>query len=138
MDVILVTGANILFRKPLVGNALLRLILYCEHMSAGTEQQKELEFWRKFVLEYFTELGGLKYTAHDSMTKEQKVYEVPNPVLPRYYHTLFQGGIRRVQLIPENPREVVMSQGVHVIDCTRATMIYWYANGTHVSHCSYK
>ncbi|KAK9473444.1 LIM-domain binding protein, partial [Dipodascopsis tothii] len=114
------------------GNALLRLILYCEHMSAGTEQQKDLDFWRKFVQEYFTEMGVLKHSVTDPVTKEQAVYEVPNAALPRYYRTLFQEGIKRVQLIPENPREVVVNPNVHVIDCTRTTVIYWFQNGSHV------
>ncbi|KAK9453523.1 LIM-domain binding protein, partial [Dipodascopsis uninucleata] len=118
-------------------SGIMRLLFYCEHLSAGTEQHKDLEFWKKFVIEYFADIGGIKYTVVNSIDKTPKQYEVPNAALPRYYNTLFQDGIRRVQIIPENPREIMMAQEVHVVECIRATMVYWFSNGSHViSHGS--
>ncbi|KAK9261782.1 LIM-domain binding protein-domain-containing protein [Lipomyces tetrasporus] len=123
--------------KTMGMTALMRLLNFCETLSAGTEQQRNLDYWRKFVTEFYTDLGGLKYTVVNAVDKVPKHYDVPNAALPRYYNTLFQDGVRRVQIVPENPREIVMGQDMHVIECGRASMIYWFSNGNHViSHGS--
>ncbi|KAK9326179.1 LIM-domain binding protein-domain-containing protein [Lipomyces orientalis] len=123
--------------KTMGMTALMRLLNFCETLSAATEQQRNLDYWRKFVTDFYTDLGGLKYTVVNAVDKVPKHYDVPNAALPRYYYTLFQDGVRRVQIVPENPREIVMGQDMHVIECGRASMIYWFSNGNHViSHGS--
>ncbi|KAK9371789.1 LIM-domain binding protein-domain-containing protein [Lipomyces chichibuensis] len=125
-------------RGKLTGiTALTRFLTFCETLSSGIEQQRDLDYWRKFVTDFYSDLASMKYTVVNAVDKVAKHYEVPTAALPRYYYTLFQDGVRRVQIFPENPREVVINQDVYAIECGRATVIYWFSNGNHViSHGS--
>ncbi|KAK9490369.1 LIM-domain binding protein-domain-containing protein [Lipomyces doorenjongii] len=117
--------------------ALTRFLAFCETLSSGAEQQRDLDYWRKFVADFYADLGILKYTVVNAVDKVPKHYDVPNAALPRYYYTLFQDGVRRVQILPENPREIQINQEMCAIECGRATIIYWFSNGNHViSHGS--
>ncbi|KAK9317679.1 LIM-domain binding protein-domain-containing protein [Lipomyces starkeyi] len=117
--------------------ALTRFLTFCETLSSGIEQQRDLDYWRKFVTDFYSDLGILKYTVVNAVDKVPKHYDVPNAALPRYYYTLFQDGVRRVQIFPENPREVQITPEAYAIECGRATVIYWFSNGNHViSHGS--
>lgn len=69
----------------------------------------------------------------NSTTRETKQFEITTQVLARYYFTLFESGIRNVQIILENTRETVLPNQGHIVDSPKTSFIYWFENGCHVS-----
>lgn len=69
----------------------------------------------------------------NSTTRETKQFEITTQVLARYYFTLFESGIRNVQIMLENTRETVLPNQGHIVDSPKTSFIYWFENGCHVS-----
>jgi len=63
---------------------------------------------------------------------EMKQFEITTNLLARYYFTLFESGIRNVQMLVEQPREKGIHQGT-LVDCAKTSFIYWFDNDCHVS-----
>lgn len=68
----------------------------------------------------------------NSTTRETKQFEITTQVLARYYFTLFESGVRNVQIMLENTRETVLPNQGHIVDSPKASFIYWFENGCHV------
>lgn len=69
----------------------------------------------------------------NSSTRETKQFEITTQVLARYYFTLFESGIRNVQIMLEGTRETVLPNQGHIVDSPKTSFIYWFENGCHVS-----
>lgn len=65
---------------------------------------------------------------------ELKQFEITTALLARYYFTLFESGVQTIQMTLEHPREKPMVNGM-MVECPRATFIYWFEGGCHVGFC---
>jgi len=65
---------------------------------------------------------------------EMKQFEITTNLLARYYFTLFESGIRNVQMLVEQPREKGIAHQGTLVDCPKTSFIYWFDNDCHVSY----
>ncbi|CDR99103.1 hypothetical protein, partial [Sporisorium scitamineum] len=86
------------------GSAVLRLLQYSEGLGAGNNRT-DIDYWRSFVNEFFIPTGVFRLILWNATSREQKGFEVPTYVLPRYLLTNYVSGLRSSQLQLENPRE---------------------------------
>ncbi|CAG8503390.1 1632_t:CDS:2 [Ambispora leptoticha] len=131
-------------RPPLnQGKGILRIMLFADYLGGEANDpskkidKKDIMYWTRFVTEFFTEDGTMRYTLWNSKTDEQRSFDIANSVIPRYYQVNFDSGVTGIQLILGHAREHVSSgfNGTtlgHTVDCPRATMIYSYENGTRI------
>lgn len=61
-----------------------------------------------------------------------KSFEVNATVLPRYYVTLFNNGIRRIQTHMEATQEFSTQNGYRVVFSPKVSFIYWFVNDCQV------
>ncbi len=64
-----------------------------------------MDYWRAFVNEFFIPTGVFRLILWNTASREQKGFEVPTCVLPRFLLTNYVSGLRSSQLQLENPRE---------------------------------
>lgn len=86
------------------GAGVLRLLQYSEALGHGPDRN-EIGYWRSFVDEFFVPTGVFRLVLWNPSSREQKAFEVPTCVLPRYLHTSYVSGLRSSQLTLDNPRE---------------------------------
>ncbi|KAF3911494.1 hypothetical protein ABW20_dc0107094 [Dactylellina cionopaga] len=114
-----------------IGTAVLKLLQFCEHLSASEGNKRDLNHWRKFVNDFYSHSGVMRHNLWNSGGKETKRFEITTPVLARYYHSLYENGIKNIQLVMENAREREINGSSHV-ESQRASFIFWFENGTHI------
>lgn len=113
----------------------MKLHQFCSHLAAfeTTRQANDINHWRRFVQEFYSPGGVMRQALWNSTTRETKQFEITTQVLARYYFTLFESGIRNVQIMLENTRETVLPNQGHIVDSPKTSFIYWFENGCHVS-----
>lgn len=57
-----------------------------------------------------------------------KQFEIPTSVLPRYYLTQYESGVKHVQMIVEAAEEKDT-----LVESGRTTLVCWFTNGCQVS-----
>ncbi|KAF3197288.1 hypothetical protein TWF679_003288 [Orbilia oligospora] len=114
-----------------IGNGVLKLLQFCEHLSSAEGNKRDLNHWRKFVNEFYSHSGVMRHNLWRSKTRETKRFEITTPVLARYYYSLYEYGIKNIQLVMENAREREMS-GQTVVESQKTSFVYWFENGTQV------
>lgn len=144
--------------KPLGGQVLLKLFSLTDKIcqfqnvtksiesymaSTGTprsvaqsmKQHNDLHYWQNVVVDkFFSPNGTLRYHAMDAKDNSTKAYEIPYLALARYFNTHFEGGIKNMQLLVESPKETALNNGRHYVESQKASFVYWFENGTHVSY----
>ncbi|GAC95075.1 hypothetical protein PHSY_002650 [Pseudozyma hubeiensis SY62] len=95
--------------SPLLGLAQIQLSTPCfpqysEGLGSGNNRA-DIDYWRSFVDEFFIPTGVFRLILWNATSREQKGFEVPICVLPRYLLTNYVSGLRSSQLQLENPRE---------------------------------
>lgn len=116
------------------GLAVLRVHQFAEHLASFNPltQNNDITHWRRFVMDFYSPTGVMRQGLVHSQKNETKQFEITTHLLARYYHTLFQSGIKNVQMFVEQPREKQMGQGT-IVDCGKTSFIYWFENECHVS-----
>ncbi|EPQ25781.1 uncharacterized protein PFL1_06648 [Pseudozyma flocculosa PF-1] len=127
---------------------------YSEGLGPGPSRN-EVEYWRSFVDEFFVPSGIFRLLLWNPASREQKGFEVPTSVLPRYFYTSSVSGVRSSQLSLDNPREYTTGYPAtsllppppastkflssfpsplvtHLVEASRATMYTSFENGWQV------
>ncbi|KAK1235143.1 hypothetical protein PQX77_001645 [Marasmius sp. AFHP31] len=113
------------------GQGLLRIFEFSGVLAnEGRIERHQLAWWNDLVREYFTPKAIMKFTLwKDSKTVEAKVFEIGVPVLPRYFLTMTQSGVRSMSLTLDGARERLFDYGHAVVECARAVWTYHFDNG---------
>lgn len=106
--------------------------------SQSQKQNNDINTWRSFVGDSWSPSGVMRQILWHSLSKERKQFEIPTAVLARYFYTSIESGVKNIQLTVENAkeRELPGASGT-IVECSKATMIYWFTNGSVVSYCLY-
>jgi len=116
---------------------VLKILQFCDYLGFTSEGTNRLDItqWQKFVSDFYSPTGVMRQTLRSSETGEEKQFEISTPVLARYYQTLFESGIKNIQLVMENARErEIPNTNIHVVESHRSSFIHWFPNGTHIVH----
>lgn len=125
-----VMAASAMINRQQQSNALLKLMQFCEQLNSIQESKYEISYWQKVIAEFFTETAVFKYTINNG--KEPKVFELPAPVLPRFYHTFVNSGVQRIQIHLEDSRPYSTQIG-YMVDCPRASVSYYMGPETYAT-----
>ena len=101
--------------------------------SKGNEEDRS--YWNNFVQLFFSQKGILRHAIliRDKENHQEKQYEIAYPALARYFHTHFDSGVKTMQLIMEKgTTDRPLPGDCHWIECTKASLVYWFDNGSHV------
>lgn len=99
-------------------------------------EDADLVYWQEVVSKYYNTTfqpmtgqpwGVLRQGVLTAGTGS-KSFEVNATILPRYYVTLFNNGIRRIQTHMEATQEFSPQHGYRVVFSPKASFIYWFAN----------
>ncbi|KAF3933383.1 hypothetical protein ABW19_dt0205882 [Dactylella cylindrospora] len=112
-------------------SAVSKLLQFCEHLSTLEVNKRDINYWRQFVRDFYSPTGVMRHNLWQSNTKETKRFEITTPVLARYYFSLYEYGIKSIQLVMDNAREREIN-GISLVESSRASFIYWFENGTQV------
>jgi hypothetical protein len=89
------------------------------------------------VHRFFTPRGLFRHSLHGADSEEggiEKIYEIPFPAIARYFHTHFDSGVRSMQLVVERVQgDRPMPGNCHALEIPKASFVYWYDGGAHVS-----
>jgi hypothetical protein len=115
--------------------APLRLHQFFDRISnfGSSSQTNDIDYWLKFVNEFYSPTGVMRLGLVHNQKNEMKQFEITTNLLARYYFTLFESGIRNVQVIVEAPRDKTVNNGTIIIECVKTSFIYWFDNDCHVS-----
>lgn len=136
------------------GSAVLRLLQYSEGLGSANSRGG-IDYWRSFVNEFFIPTGVFRLILWNATSREQKGFEVPTCVLPRFLLTNYVSGLRSSQLQLESPREYhtgwppvnplpppppshkylnsfPSSNVTHQVDVSKATFLSSFENGWQV------
>ena len=97
------------------------------------DETTDYAYWSAFVDRFYSPAGVLRQGVWSSQTGS-KQFEISTPALARYYLTQFTSGIDHIQMVLDGAREreVPGGGGAHVVECQRASFIYWYTNESQV------
>lgn len=103
-------------------------------VAQGAKQKDDLEYWARFVHQFFSPTGVLRHTVWvEDDAPSNKQYEITFPALPRYYHTHFESGIRSMQMIMEKAREMEWPNNGHYVESPKTSFVQWFDTGAQVS-----
>ncbi|CAG8503515.1 10598_t:CDS:2 [Gigaspora rosea] len=123
------------------GTCILRLFLFSEHLTNEGPYKKNIDHWKRVVDEFFSEEGKFRYGLWNCHTTESRMFDIPNPVISRFFQVNFESGVTSIQLtmsgIKENlgPPIILGNNGFAVPVSTveaKASMIYNYEDGSRV------
>lgn len=86
--------------------------------------------------QFFSSRGIFRHAIHviDGEEGSDKQYEIPFPALARYFHTYFDSGVKNMQLIMDRgTTDKPLPGDCYFIENTKASMVYWFEGGSHVS-----
>ncbi|OLL24688.1 Adhesion defective protein 1, partial [Neolecta irregularis DAH-3] len=119
--------------RPAVNSGVLRLHQFGEALSGCREHRHNIAYWKKVIGDYFMDNAVMRYTSYHSTTKDQRLFEIPSGILPRYFLMNHESGIRQMQLLLDGPRDFMLPTGMLLVECPRASIIYWFENGIQVT-----
>jgi hypothetical protein len=96
--------------------------------SQSRGEALDLQHWSQFVDHFYSPAGVLRHGVLPPQQNVPKMLEITCAMLPRYYHTLFNSGIRRIQTHMEQTRERELPTGGYVVESLRTCYLYWFSN----------
>ncbi|ORZ20208.1 LIM-domain binding protein-domain-containing protein [Absidia repens] len=112
------------------GQAVLRLLQLGDFLTPG-ERAALRSFWDGFVLDFFADDSKLLFGVWNAVTKEQKQFELCQPLIARFFHTQYQCQLISIKLTMDQTMEYILPQGM-MVDCPVSSFIYRYDNDTMV------
>ncbi|KAL4879154.1 LIM-domain binding protein-domain-containing protein [Aspergillus karnatakaensis] len=116
-------------RMAVRGQAILTLGHFAEQLSTfqSRGEATDLAYWSAFVDRFYSPSGVLRQGVYNPQAGS-KQFEIATPALARYYLTQFTSGIRQIQMLIEGAREKDLPNGGHIVECPKASFIYWFTN----------
>jgi hypothetical protein len=85
---------------------------------------------------FFSKDGVFRHSVHITEGDDQtdKQYEITFPSLARYFHTHFESGVQTIQLfLDKGISDRPLPGDCHSIENKKASLVYWFDTGSHVS-----
>ena len=105
--------------------------------AESMKEKDDLAYWGSFAERFFSRGGVLRYSTYSYSPTEkirEKQYEIASPAMPRYFHTHFESGVTNMQMIFEKGTEKELPLNGHYIESQNSSFVYWFEDGSHVSH----
>ncbi|RUS25336.1 hypothetical protein BC938DRAFT_472309 [Jimgerdemannia flammicorona] len=115
------------------GSGVLRLLDYNDSLAGPTNANAaDINFWRKFIGEFYSENGTMKYELWNSKSNDKRNFELTTALLPRFYQINFESGVQSIQMTIENAKEYALPSGGRLVECPSASLFHQFDNGCQV------
>ncbi|CAI2183896.1 13280_t:CDS:2, partial [Funneliformis geosporum] len=119
------------------GRGILRVLLFSEYLNCENAQKnKDISHWKLMVSNFFSEDGFIIYGLWDRETGKNRVFEIPNPVISRFFQVNYESGVTSIQLTLNNLKESlgppINNYATNITVDAKASMIYNYEDGSRV------
>ncbi|SCV05309.1 LANO_0H04632g1_1 [Lachancea nothofagi CBS 11611] len=121
-------------RKYLSNMAILRLHEIINLINVSTGIVDDFEYWKRFTNDLFTPYGILRYSTKGG--EETRQFEFTTPIIPLICQSLGSVGVVRLEIVPQQLRAQVLSNGTIFFDCPRCTTTYYYPDGSYMTNFS--
>lgn len=114
---------------------LLRLAQFGESLGAfpGSKGKDDITYWVELVSRFFAATGVFRHSIYivDGEENTNKQYEIPCSALARYFHTYFESGVKKMQLVMDKGFTERPSDSF-IVENTKASLVQWFEGGAHV------
>ncbi|CCF58618.1 hypothetical protein KAFR_0F00210 [Kazachstania africana CBS 2517] len=119
-------------RKYLASMAALKFheLINTINMSAG--RITEALYWKTFINDMFTPDAVLRYAKTSSTDFRQ--FDFLIPLIPVIFVTLGKLGVIRIEMVIQQLKTEVLSNGTVFFDCPKCTFTYHYPDGSYITH----
>ncbi|KAF8874841.1 LIM-domain binding protein, partial [Infundibulicybe gibba] len=120
------------------GQGLYRLQQFSNALSSESKSKHALPWWNLLVQEYFMPDACMELSLpDDSSRSDPKIFHVEVPVLPRFFLSATQSGVRSMSLTlsEPSPRESITRPGRVSIDCPSAIWTFVFGDGCSTALC---
>ncbi|CEP64608.1 Mfg1p LALA0_S12e02828g [Lachancea lanzarotensis] len=121
-------------RKYLSNMAILRLHEIINLINVSTGRVDDFDYWKRFTSDLFTPYGILRYSTKGG--EETRQFEFTTPIIPLICQSLGSVGVVRLEIVPQQLRAQVLSNGTIFFDCPRCTATYYYPDGSYMTNFS--
>ncbi|SCU93260.1 LAFA_0F15456g1_1 [Lachancea sp. 'fantastica'] len=121
-------------RKYLSNMAILRLHEIINLINVSTGRVDDFDYWKRFTSDLFTPYGILRYSTKGG--EETRQFEFTTPIIPLICQSLGSVGVVRLEIVPQQLRAQVLSNGTIFFDCPRYTATYYYPDGSYMNNFS--
>lgn len=128
---IMPNGYPPVYRRPVANAELLKLLDFCELVGVRSESTKNILYWKKIITEYFSEMGVLRYSVKSGM--DQRQFEFSVPIIPRFFFSIIQSGVSRIEIQPGMLRVHPLANGSTYIESLRCCFTHHYTDGSYVN-----
>ncbi|SCU96326.1 LAME_0F15874g1_1 [Lachancea meyersii CBS 8951] len=121
-------------RKYLSNMAILRLHEIINLINVSTGSVNDFDYWKRFTSDLFTLYGILRYSTKAG--EETRQFEFTTPIIPLICQSLASVGVVRLEIVPQQLRAQVLSNGTIFFDCPRCTITFYYPDGSYMTNFS--
>lgn len=121
-------------RKYLSNMAILRLHEIINLINVSTGRIDDFDYWQRFTNDLFTPYGIMRYSTKGG--EETRQFEFTTPIIPLICQSLGSVGVVRLEMIPQQLRAQVLSNGTIFFDCPRCTTTFYYPDGSYMTNFS--
>jgi len=134
-----ITRNPVSYLRP-TGRSILRVFLFGEYLTGENAQnKKDIGYWRRIVSEFFSEEGRMIYGLWNPEDGGRRSFDIPNPVISRFFQVNFESGVTSIQLTMNSIKENFTTP-VSINNCiaynstveAKASLIYNYEDGSRV------
>lgn len=119
------------FRKQMSNLATLKFLDFCELIGVRSDSTKNILYWRKIITDYFSEIGVLRYSVKSGVDSRQ--FEFSVPIIPRFFFSIIQSGVTRMEIQPGLLRTQVLANGTTYLESSRCCFTHYYSDGSYVN-----
>lgn len=119
------------FRKQMSNLATLKFLDFCELIGVRSDSTKNILYWRKIITDYFSEVGVLRYSVKSGVDSRQ--FEFSVPIIPRFFFSIIQSGVTRMEIQPGLLRTQVLANGTTYLESSRCCFTHYYSDGSYVN-----
>lgn len=118
--------------KQISNLAILKFLEFNEAIGIRATDPLNLNFWKQMIGEYFNnDIGIMKYSfKHGS---EMKQFEINSLLLPRFFLTLMESGVCKLEISSHLIKSFVLASGCTYVESSRISIKHWYDDGSYVT-----
>jgi hypothetical protein len=119
------------YRRQMSNVEVLKFLDFCELIGVRSESTKNILYWKKIITEYFSEIGVLRYSVKSGV--DQRQFEFSVPIIPRFFFSIIQSGVSRIEIQPGMLRTQLLANGTTYIESLRCCFTHHYSDGSYVN-----
>ncbi|SMN21351.1 similar to Kazachstania africana KAFR_0F00210 hypothetical protein [Maudiozyma saulgeensis] len=127
-----VTTFPFAIRKYLANMAAIKFHDMIDMINLSVGRITQPSYWQKCMKEVFTPDAIIRYSK--TSTTEVRQFDFLVPLVPILFVTLGRLGVVRIEVLAQQLKTELISDGTIFFDCPRCTFTYHYPDGSYITH----